>query len=196
MDGWLYPREASVLMAHAAGQDVIQAAAFEAALIHAVSTGELKARNPVTRLVAGADSKDCVLLLADLNAWIEGQGVRYQVILAGEITPGAAGPATAAGMPEAVPAAKAHPQGNTTKTPRSDAITPVIKLAQDKSLDPCSTSQVWAQMQVLAQNEHAPFLASTENGLKYHRKGTDAYFTRKALDKRLHPEKRSAHKVP
>jgi hypothetical protein len=47
-------------------------------------------------------------------------------------------------------------------------------------------------MQVLAQNEHPPFLASMPEGLKYHKGGKDAYFTRDALNKRLHPEKRKA----
>jgi hypothetical protein len=45
-------------------------------------------------------------------------------------------------------------------------------------------------MEVLAQAEHAPLLAATERGLKYTKRGNDAYLTRDALDKRLHPEKR------
>lgn len=88
------------------------------------------------------------------------------------------------------PVLTAPAQCNSTKTPRSDSIDPVIKLAKTTCRDPNSTAEVWAQMEVLAQNEQAPFLASTEDGLKYHRKGADAYFTRDALDKRLHPEKR------
>ncbi len=99
-------------------------------------------------------------------------------------------PAPAEAMPKAAPVANAPAQGNTTKTRRSDTITPVITLAQSKCADPNDTSQVWAQMQVLAQREQAPFLASTSEGLKYHKKGGDAYFTRNALDKRLHPNKR------
>ena len=79
---------------------------------------------------------------------------------------------------------------HTTKTPRKDSIDPVIALAQTKCRDPKHTNQVWPQMQVLADSEQAPFIASTEKGLKYHKKGGDAYFTRDALDKRLHPEKR------
>lgn len=79
---------------------------------------------------------------------------------------------------------------HTTKTPRSDSISPVIELAQSKCRDPKDTNQVWPQMQVLADSEQAPFIASTEKGLKYHKDGGNAYFTRNALDKRLHPEKR------
>ena len=57
--------------------------------------------------------------------------------------------------------------------------------------DPGDTAQVWAQLQVLADSESPPLLASTSEGLKYKKvKGKDAYFTRDALDKRLHPEKR------
>lgn len=88
------------------------------------------------------------------------------------------------------PVVQVPTQGNSTKMPRSDTITPVIKMAQDKCTNRTDTSQVWAQMQVLAQNETAPFLASTNDGLKYHKKGKDAYFTRDALNKRLHPKKR------
>ena len=91
---------------------------------------------------------------------------------------------------KAGPVLTAPAQGNSTKTRRSDSIDPVIKLAKTKCVDPDETSEVWAQMQVLAQDEHPPFLASTELGLKYHKKGKEAYFTRDALDKRLHPEKR------
>jgi hypothetical protein len=74
---------------------------------------------------------------------------------------------------------------------RRDSITPAIELAQSKCKDPSDTAEVWPQMQVLAQDEHPPFLASTPQGLKYHRNGNDCYFTREALDKRLHPEKRA-----
>ena len=52
------------------------------------------------------------------------------------------------------------------------------------------TAQVLAHLQVLAQEEHPPLLASTADGIKYTKKGDAAYLTRDALDKRLHPEKR------
>lgn len=91
---------------------------------------------------------------------------------------------------KAVPVSKAPAQSNSTKTPRRDSIDPVIELAQSKCTDPKDTSQVWPQMQFLAQAEQPPFLASMKEGLKYHKDGTDAYFTRDALNKRLHPEKR------
>lgn len=88
------------------------------------------------------------------------------------------------------PVVPAPAQGNSTKTPRKDSIDPVIALAQTMCRDPKDTNQVWPQMQVLAESEQAPFLASTTKGLKYHKNGKDAYLTRDALDKRLHPEKR------
>jgi hypothetical protein len=102
-----------------------------------------------------------------------------------------AGGASDSGVPiKAVAAVTALVQGNSTKTPRSDSIDPVIELAKQKCSDPDSTAEVWAQMEVLAQDERPPFLASTKDGLKYHKKGANEYFTRDALDKRLHPEKR------
>jgi hypothetical protein len=79
---------------------------------------------------------------------------------------------------------------HSTKPPRRDLITPVIEVAQSKCKNPQDTAEVWAQMELLADSENAPLLAATETGLKYRREGKDAYFTRDALDKRLHPEKR------
>jgi hypothetical protein len=78
-----------------------------------------------------------------------------------------------------------------TKSPRRDSIAPVIELAQSKCTDPSDTAEVWPRMEALADDEHVPFLASTPLGLKYRKAGKDAYFTRDALDKRLHPEKRA-----
>ena len=87
-------------------------------------------------------------------------------------------------------AADLQSRGNTTRTPRSDAVDPVIKLAKSKCIDPQDTSQVWAQMLVLANNKHAPFLRTADDGLEYLFKETVKTFTRDALSKRLHPEKR------
>lgn len=89
-------------------------------------------------------------------------------------------------------------QKNSTKQPRRNSITHVIELAQSKCRNPKDTDEVWAQMQVLAQDEHAPFLASTVKGLKYHKNGTDSYLTRDALNKRIHPDKRgrTSHQAP
>lgn len=78
-----------------------------------------------------------------------------------------------------------------TQVPRRrDTLDPIIELAQSKCSDPKDTAEVWAQMQALAQNEHPPLLAAVLDGLKYTKGGEDAVFTRNALDKRLHPEKR------
>ena len=79
---------------------------------------------------------------------------------------------------------------STKEAQRRDILDPVIELAQSKCLDPMDTAQVLAQLQVLAQEEHAPLLASTNEGIKYAKKGNAAYLTRDALDKRLHPERR------
>ena len=80
--------------------------------------------------------------------------------------------------------------GNSTKQPRNDILSPVIKLAQSKAADAHDTSAVWAQIQALADEEHPPLLASTKEGVKYKLNGETRYFTRDALYKRLHPEKR------
>ena len=79
---------------------------------------------------------------------------------------------------------------HSTKTRGRDTLDPVIEFAQSKCVDRSDTAQVWAQMEVLAQSEHAPLLAATADGLKYTKNGGSTYFTRDALDKRLHPEKR------
>ena len=80
---------------------------------------------------------------------------------------------------------------HSTKTKRRDSLDPAIEHAQSKCKDPKDTAEVWAQLQVLAQTEHPPLLAVTPDGLKYTRHGNKAaHFTRNALDKRLHPEKR------
>lgn len=113
-----------------------------------------------------------------------------------EQSPTTPAPVVAVGAPGGVepgmhaPTVKVPTHGNSTKIQRSDSIDPVIKLAQAECSDPKDTNQVWPRMQVLAQNEHPPFLASMPQGLKYHKAGTAAYFTRNALDKRLHPDKR------
>ncbi len=112
-------------------------------------------------------------------------------VMRGDYTESYQAPQTTTPSPAPVATPDIAPaQCNSTKTPRSDSIYPVIKLAKTKCVDPNETSEVWAQMQVLAQDEHPPFLASMEKGLKYHKNGKDAYFTRDALDKRLHRKKR------
>ena len=47
-----------------------------------------------------------------------------------------------------------------------DTIDPVIEQAQSKCKDPLDTAEVWAQMQVLAQEEKPPFQMSVTEGLK------------------------------
>ena len=98
-----------------------------------------------------------------------------------------------AAAPPAVAPTKSASAGVTvhsTKTKGRNILDPVIETAQGQCTDPKDTAQVWAQMQVLAQVEHPPLLAATDNGLKYTKNGNDAYLTRDALDKRLHPDKR------
>jgi len=79
---------------------------------------------------------------------------------------------------------------HSTKTKSRDTLDPVIELAQSKCRDSKDTAQVWAQLQVLAQEEYPPFLGMFPEGLKYTKGAGDAHFNRGALDKRLHPEKR------
>jgi hypothetical protein len=82
------------------------------------------------------------------------------------------------------------PVTDSTKPSRRDTLKPVIEEAQSKCINPNDTAQVWAQMQMMADEQHVPLLASMKEGLKYHKAGQDAYFTRDALNKRLHPDKR------
>lgn len=86
--------------------------------------------------------------------------------------------------------ASADVMRHSTKAKGRDTLDPVIEHAQSLCRDPKDTAQVFAQMEVLAQAEHAPLQAATAGGLKYSKKGEAAYLTRDALDKRLHPEKR------
>lgn len=76
---------------------------------------------------------------------------------------------------------------------RRDVLAPVIERAQSMcDGDKTDTAKVWAQLEVLADNEVPPLLAATDKGIKYSHKSKNKYFTRDALDKRLHPEKRGA----
>ncbi len=81
---------------------------------------------------------------------------------------------------------------HSTKAPRRYTLTPVIELAQSKCRNPTDTAEVWAQLLVLAENRTAPLIGATDEGLQYLDKGTAAIFTRDALNKKLHPEKRGA----
>lgn len=80
---------------------------------------------------------------------------------------------------------------NKQKKLRRDSIDPVIELAQTRCRNPQDTAEVWGHMVVFADDRHTPFLMSNENGLQYSKKGINAHFTRDALDKRLHPDKRA-----
>ena len=79
---------------------------------------------------------------------------------------------------------------HSTKTKGRDVLHSAIDVAKGKCIDPTDTAQVMAQMEALAQNEHLPLLAATKDGIKYTKNGENAYLTRDALDKRLHPENR------
>lgn len=83
------------------------------------------------------------------------------------------------------------PVKHSTKEKRRDALDPAIELAQSKCKNAKDTAEVWGQLQALAQEERPPFLGVVRAGLKYTKHGDQAaHFTRGALDKRLHPEKR------
>ncbi|CAM5794872.1 hypothetical protein [Rhizobacter fulvus] len=71
-----------------------------------------------------------------------------------------------------------------------DVLTPAIEYAQTLCRSPADTSEVFARLEALAQEEHAPLLAATPRGVKYSKGGEDRYLTRDALHKRLHPETR------
>lgn len=75
---------------------------------------------------------------------------------------------------------------------RRNLLAPVIELAQRRCEDPSDTAAVWATLQVLAEEKQPPLIGVTEDGLQYRKDGEVAYLNRKALDKRLHPEKRTS----
>lgn len=86
---------------------------------------------------------------------------------------------------------------HSTKTKRRDPLDVAIELAQKQCKDAKDTAEVWGQLQALALAESPPLLGVTPDGLKYIKHGDEAaHFTRDALDKRLHPEKRRKRPEP
>jgi hypothetical protein len=148
----------------------------------------------------------------DVNEWLERQGLDYRwvspniripavgvesVVSLGSVTvetsplrlPIVAEPAVGAPVIQRN-MASVPSQQHSTKTQRRDSITPVIELAQKGCRDPQDTAEVWAALQVLANNKHPPLLRTEDNGIAYLYGDGVKIFTRDALDKRLHPEKR------
>lgn len=74
---------------------------------------------------------------------------------------------------------------NTTKETRRDSLTPVIEMAQTTCRNANDTAEVWAALQVLAEQKQAPLIGATEDGLQYLKSGNAAIFTRESLRKRL-----------
>lgn len=181
-------------VAKSAGMDDLQKEQLLERTQTAIKEGRLPSRDPETgfRLDPTSADFDSTPLTSrdDFNAWLRAEGAPYM----------AHGPSEALGLSsEGVPyrvhdpAAPMVPPSSSihsTKAKRRDILVPVIELAQGKCSDPKDTAEVFARLQVLAQEEHPPLLAATQGGLKYMRNGKAAYFTREALDRRLHPEKR------
>lgn len=78
---------------------------------------------------------------------------------------------------------------NVTKT-RRDSLTPVIELAQKQCSNSQDTAEVWGVLMTLANKQHPPLIRTEGNGIDYLFKDSVKTFTRDALNKRLHPEKR------
>lgn len=70
---------------------------------------------------------------------------------------------------------------------RRDVLDPVIERVQAKCVNPTDTSEVFAWLASLAQEEHPPLLAAMKAGIKYTKNGADHTLTRDALHKRLNP---------
>lgn len=77
---------------------------------------------------------------------------------------------------------------------RRDDLWPAIEAAQQaaraQGRNPQDTAAVWGILTRMADEEESPMLADTPQGIKWKRGGKDAFLTRGALHKRLHPEKR------
>ena len=76
------------------------------------------------------------------------------------------------------------------KSKGRDTLDPVIEMAQSLCDDPDDWAQVWAQMQVLAQEEKPPLLGLIPEGIKYTQVVPKpgiftGIFTKNALGKRL-----------
>ena len=149
------------------------------------SSGEIVVREANGAGVIRDDDVMRGWLMREDFAWLLGAewGIDVEASPTVAVPARAGGAGTVAGAPDRVVM-------HSIKTKPRDILVPVIELAQGKCVDPKDTAQVFAQMQVLAQEEHPPLLAATVNGLKYTKNGTAGYLTRDALNKRLHPENR------
>lgn len=68
---------------------------------------------------------------------------------------------------------------------RRDVLRPVIEQAQSQCINANDTAEVWAKLQLLAEEKTPPLIGATEDGLQYLKKGAAANFTRNALRQRL-----------
>ena len=68
---------------------------------------------------------------------------------------------------------------------RRDLLTPVIELAQTKCRNQFDAAEVWAELELLAHDEHQPLNGMEGKNIMYTTGNEKKYFTRKALGKRL-----------
>lgn len=163
---------------------------LERALRRAVDAGDLSVMSPFNPMVPhefpfGEALNRALVPVADLRQFVSSAGITVIVDAPDKDTAMTATVVTARDDPSPV-----KPSIHSTRT-RRDTITPVIDQAQSKCRNPKDTAEVWAQMEVLAEDEVPPFQGRMVEGLKYTKKDEVKYFTRSALDKRLHPEKRT-----
>jgi hypothetical protein len=81
---------------------------------------------------------------------------------------------------------------HSTKDNRRHSLRSEIEHAQSMCISHRDTTEVWAELQKLAEERYGALLGATEDGLQYLKSGEAAIFTRDALQKRL---KRAAEKV-
>ena len=169
-------------------------ASLHTAIEKAVFKGELRAYGqslgPI--ISPGADAyENGVVMLDHFCEWAQGvlpDCPKDAAVLAEKFGFDVGSALSAPAVSKAAPA-----QSHTTKAHRSDKVGEAIKAVQKRCTDPNNTAQVWTKLEALADDEAPPFLAATEDGLKYRKNGGDAYLTQNALRQRL---KRAAKKVP
>lgn len=92
--------------------------------------------------------------------------------------------ATALNMPS-VPLPSRQISKGMKRGAREDALSPLIRRAQANCNNPADVNEVWSALCRLADDEVAPLLASTRDGVKYRKNGSEAYFKKGALRNRL-----------
>jgi hypothetical protein len=116
----------------------------------------------------------------DVNAWLGGQGAWFLWNEAAPVLP-----PVATAEPKAATLEPSPVVTHSTKSTRSDALTPVIKRAQSQCGSPDDVAQVWTQLEKLAGEKYGPLVQMTQGELTYSEGGEARTISREAISKRI-----------